>query len=87
MRWSRYSYGASGREGAGVGGDDEGYDDEEYKAFVVARYRTLVRSAVLLGCSKPDAEDAAQDALIRCYRSRGRLSAARDPDAYVYRVL
>ncbi|MGI8434811.1 MAG: SigE family RNA polymerase sigma factor [Nocardioidaceae bacterium] len=62
-------------------------DDEEYKGFVVARYRTLVRAAVLFGCSSQDAEDAVQDALIKCYAAWPRVSAANDPDAYVYRVL
>jgi RNA polymerase sigma-70 factor (sigma-E family) len=62
-------------------------DDEEYKSYVVARYRTLVRAAVLFGCSRHDAEDAVQDALVRCYRAWPRVSAADDPDAYVYRVL
>jgi RNA polymerase sigma-70 factor (sigma-E family) len=62
-------------------------DDEDYQGFVIARYRTLVRAAVLLGCSRQDAEDAVQDALIKCYRAWPRVSAVDDPDAYVYRVL
>jgi RNA polymerase sigma-70 factor (sigma-E family) len=62
-------------------------DDEEYRSFVVARYRTLVRAAVLLGCSPHDAEDAAQEALVRCYVAWARVRAADDPEAYVYRVL
>lgn len=64
-----------------------GRDDEEYQAFVVARYGSLVRAAVLLGCPRRDAEDAAQEALIRCYGAWARVSAANDPDAYAYRVL
>jgi RNA polymerase sigma-70 factor (sigma-E family) len=62
-------------------------DDEDFSAFIVARYGTLVRSAVLLGCSRQEAEDAVQDALLRCYRSWARVKRAQDPDAYVYRVL
>jgi RNA polymerase sigma-70 factor (sigma-E family) len=62
-------------------------DDEEYKGYVVARYRTLVQAAVLFGCRRQDAEDAVQDALIRCYRAWPQVSLARDKDAYVYRVL
>ena len=62
-------------------------DQAEYEGFVATRYRTLVRAAVLLGCSRPDAEDAAQDALIRCYTAWSRVRSADDPDAYVYRVL
>jgi RNA polymerase sigma-70 factor (sigma-E family) len=62
-------------------------DDDEYEGFVVTRYRTLVRAAVLLGCSRHDAEDAAQDTLIRCFCSWSRVSNADDPDAYVFRIL
>ncbi len=62
-------------------------DHLEYEGFVVARYRTLVRAAVLLGCNRPDAEDAAQDALVRCYTAWARVRSADDPDAYVYRIL
>ena len=62
-------------------------DEDDYKAFVDARYARLVRAAVLFGCRAQDAEDAVQDALIRCYGAWGRVSAADDRDAYVYRVL
>ena len=62
-------------------------DEDDYRAFVDARYARLVRAAVLFGCREQDAEDAVQDALIRCYASWGRVSAADDRDAYVYRVL
>ncbi|WP_028637352.1 SigE family RNA polymerase sigma factor [Nocardioides sp. URHA0032] len=61
--------------------------DEDYQAFVDARYARLVRSAVLFGCSEQDAEDAVQEALIQCYGAWGRVSTADDRDAYVYRVL
>ena len=61
--------------------------DEEYQAFVVARYRTLIRAAMLFGCNRTDAEDAVQDALIRCYAAWPRVVAADDRDAYVYRIL
>jgi RNA polymerase sigma-70 factor (sigma-E family) len=61
--------------------------DEEYLSFVAARYRSLVRAAVLFGCRRQDAEDAVQDALVTCYVRWPRVSAADDPDAYVYRVL
>ncbi|MCX6623240.1 MAG: sigma-70 family RNA polymerase sigma factor [Acidobacteria bacterium] len=39
----------------------------------------------LLG-NPADAEDAAQEVLLRLYRNRGQLDAARDPSAWVYRV-
>lgn len=61
--------------------------DDDYVAYVEARYQRLVRAAVLLGCARGDAEDAVQDALLRCYGAWARVSAADDRDAYVYRVL
>jgi RNA polymerase sigma-70 factor (sigma-E family) len=64
-----------------------GRDDAGFRAFVTARYGPLVRAAVLLGCSRPDAEDAVQDALSRCYAAWSRVRAADDPEAYAYRVL
>ena len=62
-------------------------DEEDYRAFVDARYARLVRAAILFGSGEQDAEDAVQDALIRCYGAWARVSAADDRDAYVYRVL
>ena len=59
----------------------------EFEEYVAARRAALVRSAVLLGCRQPDAEDVVQTALLRCYRSWRRVQRATQPDAYVYRVL
>ena len=67
------------------GGAVDGHSD--FAAYVAARGQRLIRSAVLLGCSVPDAEDVAQTVLMRCYLSWGRVAAADDVDAYVYRVL
>jgi RNA polymerase sigma-70 factor (sigma-E family) len=61
--------------------------DEEFSQYVGARWTALVRSAVLLGCAPPDAEDLVQNALARCYVSWSRVRAADNRDAYVYRVL
>ena len=61
--------------------------DEEFRGFAHARFKPMVRAAVLLGCSSVEAEDAAQDALVRCYVAWRRVSAADDPGAYAYRVL
>lgn len=63
-------------------GDSTGYDD-----FVGARWAPLVRSAMLLGCDRTEAEDLAQTALIRCYVSWRRIREADDADAYLYRIL
>lgn len=59
----------------------------QFEEYVVARRTALVRSAVLLGCARPDAEDLVQSTLLRCYRSWRRVQRADNPDAYVYRVL
>jgi RNA polymerase sigma-70 factor (sigma-E family) len=61
--------------------------DEDFAEYVAARRPALVRTAVLLGCSSHEAEDLAQTALVRCYRSWSRVRGADDPDAYVYRIL
>jgi RNA polymerase sigma-70 factor (sigma-E family) len=61
--------------------------DEEFAEFAAARWARLVRSAVLLGCSPAEAEDLAQTALVRCYVAWPRVTAARDRDAYAYRIL
>jgi RNA polymerase sigma-70 factor (sigma-E family) len=61
--------------------------DEEFTSFVAARWSALVRSAIFLGCSQPDAEDAAQTALVSCYQSWDKVRAADRPDAYAYKVL
>jgi len=59
----------------------------DFTEYVAARRTSLVRSAVLLGCPQPDAEDIVQTALLRCFRSWRRVQKADQPDAYVYRVL
>lgn len=61
--------------------------DEEFEAYVEARWTRLVRSAVLLGCSPSDAEDLVQSTLMRCLVHWARVRRADDRDAYVHRVL
>src|SRR6478735_10612650 len=51
------------------------------------RWGTLMRSAVLLGCAQPDAEDVVQTTLTRCYVAWPKVSRADNRDAYVYRML
>jgi RNA polymerase sigma-70 factor (sigma-E family) len=60
---------------------------EGFESFVVARYASMVRAAVLLGIRPADAEDAVQEALARCYAAWSRGRQAHDPDAYAYQVL
>jgi RNA polymerase sigma-70 factor (sigma-E family) len=59
----------------------------EFDAYVRAHWQRLVRTAVFLGCQPTEAEDVVQSALLRCLRAWDRVEAARDRDAYVYRVL
>jgi RNA polymerase sigma-70 factor (sigma-E family) len=61
--------------------------DDEFSAYVAARWRTLVRAAVLLGCSRHDAEDVVQTALARCYVAWSKVCRADNRDAYVYRTV
>jgi RNA polymerase sigma-70 factor (sigma-E family) len=60
---------------------------DDFSEYVAARWPTLVRSAVLLGCNHPEAEDLVQTALERCLMKWNKVRAADDRDAYVHRVL
>lgn len=60
---------------------------DDFSEYVAARWPGLVRSAVLLGCTHPEAEDLVQTALERCLLKWGKVQAADDRDAYVHRVL
>ncbi|CAN5443374.1 SigE family RNA polymerase sigma factor [soil metagenome] len=59
----------------------------EFDEYVAARRTRLVRTVVLLGCPRPDAEDVVQTALLKAYRSWRRVQRADSPDAYVHRIL
>ncbi len=61
--------------------------DADFADYAGARWRSLVKSAVLLGCSPSEAEDLAQTVLVRCYASWRKVSQASNRDAYVYRML
>jgi len=60
---------------------------EDFSAYVAARWTTLVRSAVFLGCGVEEAQDVVQTTLMKSYVAWGRVSRAEDRDGYVYRVL
>ncbi len=60
---------------------------DDFSEYVAARWTSLVRSAVLLGCTHPEAEDLVQTVLERCLLKWGKVQAADDRDAYVHRVL
>lgn len=59
----------------------------DFEAYAAARWPSLVRAAVFLGCSREDAQDLAQQTLLRCHVAWRRVQRADDPDAYTYRML
>jgi RNA polymerase sigma-70 factor (sigma-E family) len=61
--------------------------DEEFAAFVAARYRALVRTGLLLTGDTGHAEDLAQSALIRTYLAWGRLRDPANAEGYARRTL
>lgn len=62
-------------------------DHDGFDAYMAARWPTLVRSLVLVGCAPEEAEDVVQTGLVRCLASWERVRRADDVDAYVYRVV
>jgi RNA polymerase sigma-70 factor (sigma-E family) len=61
--------------------------DEDFSDYVAARWGSLVRAAVLLGCSAVEAEDLVQGTLERCLLKWDKVRVAEDRNAYVHRVL
>lgn len=61
--------------------------DADFSAYAAGRWPSLVRAAVLLGCSPADAEDLAQTALVKTWAHWRKVSRAAEPDAYVYRLM
>lgn len=61
--------------------------DDRFTSYMAARWPSIVRSLVTLGCEPHEAEDVAQTALARCYASWERVCRADDIDAYVFRTV
>jgi RNA polymerase sigma-70 factor (sigma-E family) len=61
--------------------------EADFAAYAAARWPTLVRSAVFLGCGVEEAQDLVQTTLLRCFTSWTKVEKADNRDAYVYRVL
>lgn len=59
----------------------------DFDEYAAARWPSLVRSGVFLGCSVEEAQDLAQTTLLRCHLAWAKVQRADDRDAYVYRVL
>ncbi|MFF7676467.1 MULTISPECIES: SigE family RNA polymerase sigma factor [Streptomycetaceae] len=62
-------------------------DEAEFQGYVRARWAHLVRTAYLLTGDGHHAEDLAQTALAKAYRSWRRVQRSDNPDAYVRRIL
>ena len=62
-------------------------DEAAFTAYVATAWPTLVRAAVFLGAGLHEAEDLAQQTLVRCYGAWERVSAADNRQAYIYRML
>jgi len=60
--------------------------DAEFSDYAAARWRALVRTGVLLGCDVVEAEDLAQQTLLRCYLKWGSVVRATNREAYVARL-
>ena len=59
-------------------------NDADFAAYLAARWPFLVRSLVLIGCPRHEAEDLVRAGLARCYSAWGRVAKADDVDVYVY---
>jgi RNA polymerase sigma-70 factor (ECF subfamily) len=64
-----------------------GEDEEQFRRFVAARSRALLRTAFLLTGSQAGAEDLLQTALAKTYRVWSRLESAAAYEAYVRTTL
>lgn len=60
---------------------------EQFRVFVVAHSRGLMRLAYLLTQDHHLAEDLVQTALLRAYRNWARVSGVERPEAYVHKIL
>src|SRR6516162_7053568 len=66
-----------------VGGDNS--DDAFVRAFNEVRGELVSTPFFLLG-NHEDAQDAAQDAFLKCWRARDSLPAIRNMRAWIFRV-
>jgi DNA-directed RNA polymerase specialized sigma24 family protein len=61
--------------------------NQEFTQYVGTRWPRLVRTAVLLGCPRAEAEGLVRATLVRCLTDWSKVRRADDRDAYVHRVL
>jgi len=58
-----------------------------YEEYAAGAWPNLYRVAYLLSGSHADAEDLAQQTLVKVFRNWGRVASSDSPDAYVRRIL
>jgi RNA polymerase sigma-70 factor (sigma-E family) len=61
--------------------------EDDFQAFMVSHWPSLLRTAYLLTGNRHDAEDLAQAALARAFSRWSRVRRADDPAAYVWRIM
>jgi RNA polymerase sigma-70 factor (sigma-E family) len=61
-------------------------DSADFEAFFRAEYDHLFQAAYLLTGSRHEADDIAQEALLRAFERWDRVSSMDSPAGYVYRV-
>lgn len=62
-------------------------DGVSFEEYAAAAWPRLYRSAYLLTGHHADAEDVAQQTLVKAHAAWSKVTAARTPDAYVRRIL
>jgi len=62
-------------------------DRQEFRAYFASHYARLCWLGYLLSGSRAEAEELAQDALVRTYNRRARVRRPNDPAAYARKVL
>ena len=62
-------------------------EEPTYDEYVATRWSSLYRTAYLLTGNHSDAEDLAQNALVKAYLAWAKVMNAASPDAYVRRIL
>ncbi|WP_461029711.1 SigE family RNA polymerase sigma factor, partial [Streptomyces sparsus] len=61
--------------------------EDDFRSFVDSRWARLLATAYLLTGHQHDAEDLVQAALVRAYTRWDKVRVARNPEAYVWRIL
>jgi DNA-directed RNA polymerase specialized sigma24 family protein len=61
--------------------------EQEFTEYVGTRWPRMVRTAVLLGCTRDEAEDVVRTALADCCARWSRVRRAEDREATVHRAL